>query len=78
MPFLDLRHFANVVGQQEIETKVSLLLFQAVMLAGCASVSMQHLIAAGFQTRAEAQKILINRVKVCCLFRVTISYFREA
>jgi len=73
MPFLDLRHFANIISQQEINKKVGLLLFQAVMLAGCASVDMQHLLEAGFQTRAEAQKILFNRVKVCCLF--PCSYF---
>jgi hypothetical protein len=81
MPFLDLRHFADVIGQQEIEKKVGLLLFQAVMLAGCASVDMQHLLEAGFQTRAEAQKIFFSRVKVCCLFpcfHVPISHFGEA
>lgn len=68
MPFLKLRHFADVINQQEIEKRVSLLLFQAVMLAGCASLDMQYLLEAGFQTRVEAQTILFNRVKVCCLF----------
>lgn len=68
IPFLDLRHFGEAISKQETEKQVSLLLFQAVMLAGCAAVDMQHLLDAGFQTRAEAQSIFFNRVKVCWLF----------
>ena len=65
LPILDVRHFAEVLSYQETEKKVSLLLFQAVMLAGCVSIDLQHLREAGFQTRAEAQKVFFSRVKVC-------------
>jgi hypothetical protein len=67
MPFLDLRHFASVLSRQPSSHRTSLLLYQAVMLGGCASVSLQHLRSAGFQTRTHTQTLLFHRVKVCRL-----------
>jgi hypothetical protein len=63
-PFLDLRSFVSVLNHQSPPHGTSLLLFQAVMLAGCDLVSLRHLRSAGFQTRAEAQEQLYHRVRV--------------
>ena len=64
MPLLDLRDFLNTIERNDASCHVSLLLFQAVMFAGTASVDMQHLHAAGFQTRKAARKTFYQRARV--------------
>lgn len=66
MPFLDL---SLVYGSVQTCTgpdtpKISILLFQALMFAGCASSDIAELRRAGFSSRREARKVYFERVRV--------------
>jgi hypothetical protein len=50
MPLLDLHRFVRIIDQNDGVQQVSLLLFQAVMFAGIATVELRFLEAAGHST----------------------------
>ncbi|KAF2866709.1 fungal-specific transcription factor domain-containing protein [Massariosphaeria phaeospora] len=65
MPLLDLHDFLSVIDRPDGSLgKISLILFQAVMFAGCAFVDMHHLRAAGYTTRKEARKAFFQRTRI--------------
>lgn len=66
MPLLDLYDFVMIVesGNGTLG-RISLILFQAVMFAGCAFVDMSHLHAAGYLTRKEARRDFFQKTRVC-------------
>lgn len=63
LPVVDLREFLSAV-EGNGSTRISLLLFQAVMFAGTAFVDLQFLIMAGFADRRAARLHFYNKVKV--------------
>lgn len=70
IPVLDLKDAqdtlrATLAGDTLGETEgMSFLLFQAIMFAGVSFVDIHHLNQAGYRNREEAQRSLLNRVKV--------------
>jgi hypothetical protein len=67
MPCLDLDKFLEIVDHPDGSAgTVSLILYQAVMFAGSAFVSMDHLENAGYMTRKEARKDFFQRTRVSC------------
>lgn len=74
MPILDLDGFTqSVAARNGTSGKLSLLLFQAVLFAGTAHVSMDHLRNAGFRTRRQARKTLFQRTRVeLSLFHISL------
>lgn len=64
MPIIDLPGFISTTASIDTNRQISLLLFQAVMFAGAASVSLHHLCRLGFSTRRQARLSLFVRVKM--------------
>ncbi|KAF4472615.1 Cutinase transcription factor 1 beta [Fusarium albosuccineum] len=65
MPVVDLEEFLQSVHDREGDSgQISLLLFQAVLFAGTAHVSMDYLAKAGFHDRREARKAFFQRVRL--------------
>lgn len=64
MPLLDLHEFVRTIDQNSGGRTVSLLLFQAVMFTGTATVPMKLLKAAGYSTRREARRIFYNKTRL--------------
>lgn len=67
MPLLDLHSFLNAIAENDRDSGISLLLFQAVMFAGTAFVDISHLKAAGFENRRDARKAFSTRARVSML-----------
>lgn len=65
MPLLDLGRFLHDITAADHRTnRVSLLLFQAVMFAGCAHVDIKPLRMLGFLTRKAARRAWYFKTKV--------------
>lgn len=65
MPMLDIGDFLTVVASGKNDGRqVSLLVFQAIMFAGCAHVDVKPLRSMGFLTRKAARQVLFQRTKV--------------
>ena len=64
MPLLDWHKFVRIVDQNDGLQSVSLLLFQAVMFTGIATVEMRLLKAAGYSTRREARRAFFNKTRL--------------
>ena len=64
-PIFDPDQFKNIQSRDvREENKVSILLFQAVLLSGLQFANIDILRKAGFQTRNHAQTVLFKRVQV--------------
>ncbi|WAO91601.1 Zn(2)-C6 fungal-type domain-containing protein [Fusarium falciforme] len=65
MPSLDMNQFLGAMTARDAKPgQVSLLLLQAILFAGAAHVSMDHLKAAGFHTRKHARRKLFQRARL--------------
>lgn len=64
MPLLELDEFLTVIFRNDTSKRLSLLLFQAVMFAGTAFIDMEHLRAAGYDSRKTARKTFFQRARV--------------
>ncbi|KAE9979715.1 hypothetical protein BLS_009528 [Venturia inaequalis] len=65
MPLIDLYEFAMIVESGNgMLGRISLILFQSVMFAGCAFVDMQHLHNAGYLTRKEARRDFFQKTRL--------------
>jgi hypothetical protein len=64
MPLLDWHKFVRIIDQNNGVQSVSLLLFQAVMFTGIATVEMRLLKAAGYSTRREARRAFFNKTRL--------------
>ncbi|RAK74162.1 putative C6 transcription factor (Ctf1B) [Aspergillus fijiensis CBS 313.89] len=64
MPLLDLEDFLQTIVQNDGIRRMSLLLFQAVMFAGTAFISLKHLHAAGYPSRKAARKAFFQRARL--------------
>lgn len=64
MPLLDLHDFVATLDCEDGSKRMSLLLFQAVMFAGVASVDMRHLEIAGYSARRDARGDFFIRTRL--------------
>lgn len=64
MPLIDLEEFLRAIVQNDGAHQLSLLLFQAVMFAGIASIDLEHLQVAGYPSRRSARRIFFQRARL--------------
>ncbi len=64
MPLIDIHEFLRIIDGNGQSGRMSLMLFQAVMFAGTAFIEVDHLYAAGFANRREAQMKFYQRCRV--------------
>lgn len=64
MPLLDLHETIDIIDRNDGERSISLLLFQAVMFAGVATVDMRYLKAAGYATRRDARRFFFQKTRL--------------
>jgi hypothetical protein len=65
MPLIDLCEFVMIINSENgTSGRISLILYQAVMFAGCAFVDMQHLFNAGYTSRKQARKDFFQKTRV--------------
>ena len=68
MPLIDLCEFVMIINSENgTSGRISLILYQAVMFAGCAFVDMQHLFNAGYSSRKQARKDFFQKTRVSSL-----------
>ncbi|KAI4728256.1 hypothetical protein E4T49_03912 [Aureobasidium sp. EXF-10728] len=64
MPLLDIHELIHTVDNNDSSTAVSLLLFQAIMFAGVASVDMAYLQTAGYTNRRAARRDFFQKTRL--------------
>lgn len=64
VPVLDLDKFLHAIAANDGKTRISLLLFHAVMFAASAFVDISHIQEEGYMSRKVARDVLFLRVKV--------------
>lgn len=64
MPLLDIHELIHTVDNNDATSAVSLLLFQAIMFAGVASVDMAYLQTAGYTNRRAARRDFFQKTRV--------------
>ncbi|KUL84399.1 hypothetical protein ZTR_08837 [Talaromyces verruculosus] len=64
MPVLNIQDFLPAIVNNDPDANISLFLLQAVMFAGSAFANIDHLRAAGFQTRREARNEFFTRARL--------------
>lgn len=64
VPVLDLDKFLHSIAANDGKTRISLLLFHAVMFAASAFVDISHIQEEGYMSRKVARDVLFRRVKV--------------
>jgi len=64
MPLLDVHELIHTVDTNDSTSAVSLLLFQAIMFAGVASVDMAYLQTAGYTNRRAARREFFQKTRV--------------
>lgn len=72
MPLLNLHELVNVVDRNDGSQTISLLLFQAIMFSGIATVDMRYLRAAGYTTRRDARREFFQKTRVLYDFDVEV------
>jgi hypothetical protein len=70
LPVLDLRQFLKVIGYEETNCPVSLMVFYAVMACGTFYVESHTLEIAGYVDRKTAQEIFFQKAKVIMLLAI--------
>ncbi|KAJ4152087.1 hypothetical protein NW765_017596 [Fusarium oxysporum] len=63
MPIIDMDEFLEAMRRDGKHTRLSLLLYQAVMFAGVACVHKEYLEGLGFDSRQQARKEFFHRVR---------------
>jgi hypothetical protein len=64
MPLLDVHELIYIVDRNNVDSVISLLLFQAIMFAGVASVDMRYLQTAGYTNRRDARCDFFQKTRV--------------
>lgn len=70
MPMLDFRAFISAILNDQQDSTISLLLFQAVMFAGVNSLPLELINRLGFKSVKQARKVYFARVKLLYDFEV--------
>jgi hypothetical protein len=81
MPIVDLEELFNALDGRDDTLHISLILFQAIMFAGTASVDIQFLLNAGYENRRAARAEYYTKIKVshstltvCRFMELTLTY----
>lgn len=65
MPLIDLYDFLSIIENGNgANGRISLILYHAVMFAGCAFVDMHHLYKAGYTSRKQARKDFFTKTRL--------------
>ncbi len=64
MPLVNLHELVATIDQNDGSQTISLLLFQAIMFVGVATVDMRFLKAAGYATRRDARREFFQKTRV--------------
>lgn len=64
MPLVDWPKLMRIIKQADGVQSISLLLFQALMFTGLATIDMHFLKSAGFSTRREARRVFFNKARL--------------
>ncbi|KAK3071754.1 hypothetical protein LTR53_008082 [Teratosphaeriaceae sp. CCFEE 6253] len=72
MPLLNLHDLIRTVDRSDGSDAVSLLLFQAVMFAGVATVDMRYLKAAGYDSRRDARRDFFQKTRILYDFDIEV------
>jgi len=64
MPTVDIPELLQSIDRSDGTNQVSLLVFQAIMFSGVASVDKKYLEAAGYATRREARREFFQKTRV--------------
>lgn len=64
MPLLDLHEVVGIIDRNDGTQSISLLLFQAMMFAGIATVDMRYLKQAGYETRRDARREFFQKTRL--------------
>lgn len=64
LPCVDIHHMLQAIATDGKAARVSILLLQAVLLAGSAHVEKEYLLEAGYQNRTELRQDLSDRVRL--------------
>jgi len=64
MPLLNLHEIVEIIDQNSGTESISLLLFQATMFSGVATVEMRFLRAAGYSSRKDARRQFFQKVRL--------------
>lgn len=62
-PLLNFREIVHIIDCNDGSQTISLLVFQAIMFAGVATVDMRHLKAAGYATRRDARREFFQKTR---------------
>ncbi|EMD01250.1 hypothetical protein BAUCODRAFT_29699 [Baudoinia panamericana UAMH 10762] len=72
MPLLNIHEFVQAIDGKNDSQTISLLLFQAVMFAGIASVDMRYLKAAGYDNRRDARREFFQKTRLLYDFDIEV------
>lgn len=72
MPLLNLHRIVRIIDRADGEETVSLLLFQSIMFAGIATVDMQYLKSAGYETRRDARRDFFAKTRLLYDFDIEV------
>ena len=64
MPLINLHEIIEIIDQSSGTDSISLLLFQAIMFSGVATVDMRYLRAAGYSSRKDARRQFFQKVRL--------------
>ena len=64
MPLLNFHEVVGIIDRNDGSQTISLLLFQAMMFAGVATVDMRYLKSAGYATRRDARREFFQKTRV--------------
>jgi len=64
MPIVDIQDLVESIDRTDGANQISLLVFQAIMFSGVASVDIKHLEAAGYTNRREARREFFQKTRV--------------
>lgn len=72
MPLLNMHELIQSIDQNNGVQPISLLLFQAIMFAGVASVNMRYLRAAGYDSRRHARREFFTKTRLLYDFDIEV------
>ncbi|TKA82911.1 hypothetical protein B0A55_01168 [Friedmanniomyces simplex] len=72
MPLLNMHELVRTIDRSDGTYTISLLLFQAIMFAGIATVDMRYLKAAGYDTRRDARREYFQKTRLLYDFDIEV------
>ncbi|KAK1020077.1 hypothetical protein LTR33_019240, partial [Friedmanniomyces endolithicus] len=72
MPLLNMDELVRTIDRSDGTEPISLLLFQAIMFAGIATVDMRYLKAAGYNSRRDARREYFQKTRLLYDFDIEV------